>query len=132
MKSLLILVLSGLLFWGCAGVQPHVMITDENLIQPKGDEEDVEYELEVLDTGFDTWFLTQWNPSQDRSYRYYDTWNDRYVQAWNFKATTARYGRFFNSIINYDITEDYGMEVSRKLYYYFKYVETELRIPILN
>ncbi len=131
MKKLWILVLSVTVFWGCAGVQPHVMITDENLVQPKG-EEKVEYDLEVFDTGFNTWFLTQWNQSQDRSYRFYDTWNDRYVYAWNYKATSPRYAGFFNSTINYDQNEDYGMEVSRKLYYYFKYVETELNIPILN
>jgi len=130
MRTLWIMVFVPLLLWGCAGIQPHVMITDENLIPPSKDQ--TEYELEVLDPGFDTWFLTQWSKAEDRSYKFYDTWNDRYVQAWNYKATTARYGRFFNSTINYDINEDYGMEVSRKLYYYFKYVEKELNIPILN
>jgi hypothetical protein len=118
------------LFWACSSVQPPIQITDENLIAPGEDE--TEYELEVLDPGFNTWYLTQWSPAEDRSYQYYDTWNDRYVQAWNFKATSPRYGRFFTSTIDYDITEDYGMEVSRKLFYYFKYVEKELNIPILN
>jgi hypothetical protein len=118
------------LFWACSSVQPPIQITDENLITPGEDE--TEYELEVLDPGFNTWYLTQWSAAEDRSYQYYDTWNDRYVQAWNFKATSPRYGRFFTSTIDYDITEDYGMEVSRKLFYYFKYVEKELNIPILN
>jgi hypothetical protein len=130
MRSLWIMVLVPLLIWGCTATQPRVLITDENVIPPSEDK--TEYEIEIIDSGFDTWFLTQWNPGKDHSYKFYDAWNDQYVQAWNYKATTSRYGRFFNSTINYDVTEDYGMEVSRKLYYYFKYVETQLNIPILN
>jgi hypothetical protein len=126
----IMIVFVPLLFWSCAGTHPHVMITGENIIPPR--EEKTEYDIDILDPGFNTWFLTQWNQAEDRSYRFYDTWNDRYVQAWNFKATNPRYGGFFNTIINYDINEDYGMEVSRKLYYYFSYVEDELKIPILN
>lgn len=119
-----------MIFWGCAGTQPHVMITGENVIPPRV--EKTEYEIEILDPGFNNWFLTQWNQAKDRSYEFYDTWNDRYVQAWNFKATHPRYAGFFNSTISYDTNEDYGIEVSRKLYYYFNYVEKELQIPILN
>ena len=130
MKSLWIMVLVPLLFWRCAGTQPHVMITSENIIPIT--EEKTEYEIDIIDPGFNTWFLTQWNQAKDNSYKFYDTWNDRYVQAWNYKATHPRYSSFFNSTINYDINEDYGMEVSRKLYYYFNYVEDELNIPILN
>ena len=130
MRSLWILVFVPLLFWSCAGTQPYVTITGENVIPPREDK--TEYAIEIIDPAFNTWFLTQWNPGKDNSYKFYDTWNDRYVQAWNFKATHPRYSRFFNSTISYDINEDYGMEVSRKLYYYFTYVEEELNIPILN
>lgn len=130
MRKLGIILIAVLFYWGCAGVQAPIRITDENVVVPTEDK--TEYELEVLDPGFNTWYLTNWNLAKDRSYKYYDTWNDRYVQAWNFKATSPRYAGFFNSTINYDVNEDYGMEVSRKLFYYFKYVETQLGIPILN
>ena len=130
MRSLWITVFVPLLFWGCAGTQPHVMITSENIIPVTEDK--TEYEIDIIDPGFNTWFLTQWNQAKDNSYKFYDTWNDRYVQAWNFKATHPRYSNFFTSTINYDINEDYVMEVSRKLYYYFTYIEKELNIPILN
>jgi hypothetical protein len=130
MKRVLIGMFVAVVAWSCAGSLPPIQITDENLIPPSKDK--TEYELEVIDPGFNNWFLTNWNLAEDRSYRFYDTWNDRYVQAWNFKATSPRYAGFFNQTISYDQNEDYGMEVSRKLYYYFKYVETELGIPILN
>ncbi|MBR9997550.1 MAG: hypothetical protein KFF73_01200 [Cyclobacteriaceae bacterium] len=118
------------MLWGCSSVQPPIQITDSNVITPEEDK--TEYEIEILDPGFNTWFMTQWNLAKDRSYQFYDTWNDRYVQAWNYKATSSQYGRFFTSTINYDTNEDYGMEVSRELFYYFQYVENKLNIPILN
>ena len=37
-----------------------------------------------------------------------------------------------NNMIQYDVSIDYGMDVERKLYYYFRWVDTELRIPILD
>ena len=130
MKKLWLMILVPVVLWQCTGLQPNVMITSENIIPPREDK--TEYQIDIIDPGFNTWFLTQWNMAEDNSYKFYDTWNDRYVQAWNFKATNPRYGSFFTSTIDYDINEDYGLEVSRKLYYYFNYVEDELKIPILN
>ncbi|MCC5927720.1 MAG: hypothetical protein JJU28_00610 [Cyclobacteriaceae bacterium] len=104
----------------------------ENLIDLETDKEDKEHQLIILDPGFETWFITNWSPAQDRSYSYYKHWNDQYVQAWNFKAMQPRYAYFFENIIQYDPHENYGMEITRKLYYYFRWVEIELRIPILD
>lgn len=131
MKRLLIIITTGLLAWGCTTVNQPITITDKNVIQPNGEKED-EYELQVLDPGFNTWFETTWSPAKDRSKQYYDTWNDRYVDAWNYKASSARYSYFFTEPINYDYNTDYGMNVDRKLFYYFQYVENELKIPILD
>lgn len=126
-------IMSILLFLaGCVAQQDPVMISESNIISPDGEAEEKEHDLIVLDPGFETWFLTTWSPAKDRTLSYYDSWNDRYVQAWNYKATHPGYARFFNSTIDYDMHEDYGMEVSRKLYYYFRWVETELGIPILD
>ncbi len=130
MKRLIITGIVLLMVNACGTYQQPVQITSGNVIPPKGDKE--EHELVVLDPGFDTWFQTQWSPAKDRSSSYYNAWNDRYVQAWNFKATTPGYAPNFSNTINYDYSENYGMEVSRKLYYYFQYVENELGISILN
>ncbi len=86
----------------------------------------------MLDPGFDTWFATNWSPSQDHLEQYYDSWNDQYVSAWNYKATHAGYSDFFDAPINYDPNIDYGLAVSRKLYYYFRYVEIVDKIQILD
>ncbi|HEY3372162.1 MAG TPA: DUF6146 family protein [Prolixibacteraceae bacterium] len=88
-----------------------------------------EYELIVFDQGFETWYLLRNSAALDHSIEYYRNWNRQYVDEWNYRSGTSR---FFNSPINYDPTENYPLEIERKLYYYFQYVEQELHIPILH
>jgi len=90
-----------------------------------------EYELIVFDQGFETWFLIHSKPEWYHSQDYYETWNRQYITAWNSKAIDPRYSRFFESSIDYDPFIDYGLELNHKLFYYFMFVEKELKIPIL-
>ena len=126
------IALAAALTGGCTAMRDPVMIRDKNLTTAQSLENEEKHELVVLDPGFETWFLTNWSPAKDRSLSYYDSWNDQYVQAWNYKASNPGYAKFFQNMISYDPTENYGMEVSRKLYYYFRWVEMELNIPILG
>ena len=95
----------------------------ENMILDRGDDE--EYEVHILDTGFDRWFATNSKPINFYSPQYYQMMNRRYVMAWNEKVSTHGFRRNspFEAPINYDPTIDYGVEVDYKLYYYFKYIE---------
>lgn len=130
MKNLLVLVIGMLLAVSCAAPNRMMQVQDSNLIDIK--ENDEQYEVMVLDAGFETWFQTTWSASKDRSVQYYSNWNQQYVAEWNFKANRAQNGNFFQNQIQYDQTEDYGIAVERKLFYYFRWVETELGIPILT
>ena len=42
-----------------------------------------------------------------------------------------RKSSFFEPIIGYDPTVDYGFELNHKLFYYFQYVENVLKIQIM-
>lgn len=100
---------------------------------PEGDEvaeDSLEYSLETFDAKFETWYLIQNKPSTYRSQSYYENWNRQYIIAWNQKAIGGR-NRFFEPIIGYDPTVDYGFELNHELFYYFQYVENVLNIPIL-
>ena len=130
MKSGLIGVLSMAMLFGCATSRDLHMPGDENLISIS--EEKEEYELIVLDPGFETWFVTTWSPAKDRSPDYYASWNRQYVLAWNYKATNQHTSNFFDNTIQYESSIDYGIDVDRKLYYYFRWVDTKLGIPILD
>lgn len=95
----------------------------QNMILDRGDED--EYEVQILDSGFDRWFATNARPMSFHSPQYYETMNRQYVTAWNEKVITHGYraNSPFQQRINYDPTIDYGLEVNYKLYYYFKYIE---------
>ena len=132
MKSISAIILLAFLASACAPSSPRVLrAPSKNIVNVQQDEE--EYEAVVFDPGFDAWFATTWSPARDRSPSYYKSWNQRYVSAWNAKAMNPiSSNAFFENVIQYDPTIDYGIEVERTLYYYFRYVDTKLGIPILN
>lgn len=111
---------------GATSSSQHVLNIKKD--QPNQDQ----YDLVIIDPGFNNWYETTWNPAVDHTEKYYDQWNDQYVSAWNYKATHIGYSDYFDSVINYDPATDYGMNVSRKLYYYFRYVEIVKKIQILD
>jgi hypothetical protein len=94
-------------------------------------EDSVEYELVTFDGRFETWYQLQNSPARYRSQQYYENWNRQYVSAWNYNAVNAQKNSFFEPIIGYEFSEDYGFELNHELFYYFQYVEQVLKIQIL-
>jgi hypothetical protein len=94
-------------------------------------EDSLEYELETFDGRFETWYQMHNNPSTYHSQQYYENWNRQYVSAWNYNAVSGRRNSFFEPIVGYEFTVDYGFELNHKLFYYFQYVEQVLKIQIM-
>lgn len=95
----------------------------QNMILDRGEED--EYEVVIIDSGFDRWFATHGRPINFYSPQYYASMNRQYAAAWNEKVMTHghRPNSPFQQQINYDPGIDYGLEVNYKLFYYFKYIE---------
>ncbi len=129
MKQIFYLFTALLLMAACSGPKGIVKIEpDRNEMEQ---EDSVEYELIVFDTGFETWYRLQDSPSKYRSQQYYENWNLQYVSAWNYNASQSRRKSFFQPIYGYEPGMDYGFELNHKLFYYFQYVEHVLRIEIM-
>lgn len=92
----------------------------------------VEYELETFDSKFEAWYVMHKSPALYHSKSYYENWNRQYVVAWNIKSTNPWKNSFFEPIIGYDPTVDYGFDLNHKLFYYFQYVEHVLKIQIMS
>jgi hypothetical protein len=90
-----------------------------------------EYELLVFDPEFETWFQTNYSPAKDHSNEYYQSWNNQYVIDWNYHFMAGHLPRIYENYIDYDNSVNYGIDLNRKLYYYFRYVESYLKVPIL-
>ncbi len=127
-----IILLSVLLFilFACRVQKQAVNI--ENRISETDSQDSVEYVLETFDTKFESWYALHNSPAQYRSQQYYESWNQRYVSAWNYNAGDPRKNWFFEHIVGYDPTIDYGFELNHKLFYYFLYVENVLKIEIMT
>jgi hypothetical protein len=94
-------------------------------------EDSTEYELIVMDSGFESWLATQ-PPANYYSQQYYENWNHLYVTEWNNRHNNPlRYGDFYETHIDYDPNTDYGLELNYKLYYYFRFIEKEYGIVLV-
>jgi hypothetical protein len=96
------------------------------------EQDSMEYGVETFDSKFEAWYEINNTPATYRSQTYYENWNRQYVSAWNHRAVSGRNSSFFEPIVGYDPTEDYGFEVNHKLFYYFQYVENVLKIKIMD
>jgi len=129
MKKLLFLIGVIMIFVACSS-QKKTIETKHKTIEVET-EDSLEYQLETFDQRFDTWYILHDSPAQYNSQSYYEGWNKQYVSAWNVNANDPRKNSFFETIIGYDPTIDYGFELNHKLFYYFQYVEHVLKIQIM-
>ncbi|MDO9274719.1 MAG: DUF6146 family protein [Lutibacter sp.] len=85
----------------------------------------LEYEIIIMDIGFETYLNTIAKPMNFYSQEYYENKNRFYVTEWNIRAQNPLRFRsdIYESQIDYNSIVNYGLEVNYKLYNYFKFVE---------
>ena len=89
----------------------------------------LEYNLIVLDPGFESWLATK--PSKEfYSKEYYALKNRLYVMEWNHRYMTSRNNGRYETYIDYNSNTDYGLDLNYKLYYYFKYFEETNKVKL--
>ena len=96
-----------------------------------GSNDSVEYELIVMDPGYESFLLMQ-KSMEFYSQSYYESWNQRYVTEWNYRhSQPLRYGDMYETYIDYSPHIDYGPELNYKLYYYFQFFEKKHGVKLL-
>ena len=83
----------------------------------------IEYEIIILETGFDSWLTTNAKPIHYYSEQFLKTKNRVYVANWNSRVLGAFNRDLYNFQIDYDYGIDYGIEVNHTLYNYFLFFE---------
>jgi len=119
MKLSFFIGILSLLVWACSPVRD-ASKTSAALTQSSPDS--TGYEVIIIDLRFDQWYLINYSPAKDYSNEYYRNKNLVAVANWNDFYRRGRYSLVIESDINYQPNIDYGIEVNRKLYWYFKYV----------
>lgn len=128
--NLLLVIFVAIAFTACAtSGRPGIdKPAASNLVnQDKHDEE--EYELIIIDPGFNTWFMTHARPMGYYSHAFYRQWNYQYVVAWNEKVNQQLYYHHpnypFENRIAYDPHINYGIALDYQLFWYFRYVQSQ-------
>ena len=87
--------------------------------------DDLEYEIIIIEPGFNTWLLSRAKPEgyysqsflENRNYFYVTEWNQRVLQPMRYNPN------LYEMQIDYSPNIDYGYEVNYKLYNYFIYFQ---------
>lgn len=92
----------------------------------------LEYEIVIMDPGFNRYLTTTARPVGFYSQTYLETKNRFYVTAWNNRASNPSlyYPNIYANIIDYDSNVDYGYEVNYQLFNYFEFIQQKYRIKI--
>ncbi len=94
--------------------------------------EELEYEITIIDPGFTTYLNTIARPTSYYSQNYLQNKNIMYVATWNRRAQNPLNfsTNIYQNIIDYDPAIDYGLEVNYKLYWYFKFAEKKYKMRL--
>lgn len=129
MKTILALILSVLLLASCATQRK---TTSNPGIKEVINSDSTEYSIIILDPEFDHWYLTRYSTAMDRSNDVYRMFNRTAVMNWNDYYIRDKYRNIIENHLDYDYNTDYGIDVNRKLYWYFRFIEERYRIRLLN
>lgn len=112
---------------------PKVVNTKDNTVLDKTTEndtirianDDLEYEIIIIEPGFQFWLASTAKPENYYSQSYLETKNIFYVTEWNSRVLQPhQYNpNLYEMQIDYQQGIDYGYEVNYKLYNYFIYFQ---------
>ena len=87
--------------------------------------EEIEYEVLIIDIGFQSWFNSYAKPRNYYSQSYLESRNRIWVLEWNRRAMlSSQYNpNLYEMSINYEQNIDYGYEVNYMLYNYLVYFQ---------
>lgn len=87
--------------------------------------EELEYEIIIIEPGFNYWLASQARPEGFYSQQYLENRNYQYVIEWNLRVNQpSRFNpNLYELRIDYQNNIDYGYEVNYKLYNYFIYFQ---------
>jgi hypothetical protein len=117
----------GVLVWACSPVKD---ASKSSATLTQNSQDSTEYEILIIDSKFDQWYSFNYSPAKDYSNDYYRTKNLIAVGNWNDYYRAVRYSQVIDSYIDYRPDIDYGIEVNRKLFWYFKYINNNYKIRL--
>jgi hypothetical protein len=134
MKKLLILGILFAFLIGCSTSKSGIT-ADKKTTNPKVSDtvrianEELEYEVMIIDSGFNSWLASTARPRGYHSESYLEGRNQIYVREWNSRVMEPqRYNpNLYEMRINYEQNVHYGYEVNYLIYNYFIYFQLQYK-----
>jgi len=94
--------------------------------------EELEYEIIIIDQGFTTFLKSQARSKNFYSESYLKSKNRQYVGVWNSRVSNPQQynSSIYENIIDYQHNIDYGLDVNYKLFWYFKFAEQKYKMKL--
>ena len=92
--------------------------------------DELDYEIIVIDPGFNSWMLMNARPRGYHSQSYLENRNLSWVLEWNNRARNPRSANLFGMPIDYQNGVNYGYEVNYLLYNYLTYFQLKNNIRL--
>lgn len=107
----------------------HINLNGTIVIQTKSSYEYAEYDLAVLDLGYES-FLAMQPSAGTYSLNYLKNKNQRYVTIWNSRVISEN-PEIYEMPIDYDNRIYYGLDFEYKLFMFFKFMEDKHQISMV-
>ena len=129
MKKLVFLLCVLVVFYNCnsskriSSTSDKTNLTEQDTVRIAND--DIEYEIIIIEPGFNTWLITTARPEGYYSQSFLEARNVVYVSEWNRRVlnSTQFNPNLYELQIDYRQGTDYGYDVNYKLYNYFIYFQ---------
>ena len=92
--------------------------------------EQLEYEVIIIDAGFNNWLAAYAKPRNYYTQNYMEQRNRIWVNQWNQNVIAGPRRDLFEMSINFDPNTDYGYEVNYLLYNYLTYFQLTNNIQL--
>ena len=110
-----------------ANMSDEISAFEQDTVRIANDE--LEYEITIIDPGFSTWLLSRAKPEGYYSQSFMETRNQILVTEWNSRVLQPqKYSpSLYEMRIDYNPNINYGYEVNYKLYNYFIYFQIKYK-----
>lgn len=128
-KQILFLLILGSFLYACSPSLNHKTTDKEQPVVIANDS--LEYEIIILDIGFNSFLNTVAKPKGFYSQNYLEIRNRVWVNIWNTRALNSAYNTsIYENQIDYDAHINYGYHVNYMLFNYFIFAQQKYNINL--